>query len=106
MIPCKETKCLKLAVCISKKEIACRDLRKYYIGLYGDDIDRWCKLNDTLPHLKRMGTVVMNDAWYPPVENPSFDHKMVRRYHNTKYLSKRLKAIKPINGNTYEYEVE
>ena len=96
MIPCKQTKCLKLAVCKSKEEIVCTDLRTYYISLDGHDNDRWSELNDTLPHLKRLGITVMHDTWYPPVENPSVELVNCKEYYKSAYLHDKKEKVKPI----------
>ena len=96
MIPCKQTRCLKLAVCKSKVEITCRDLRTYYIGLDGHDNNRWGELNETLPHLKRLGIVVIHDTWYPPVESPAVELEKCKKYYKSYELACEKEKVKPI----------
>ena len=96
MIPCKREKCLKYPVCKSKTEIACSDLRKYFMSLSDHNNKRWAELNETFPHLKRLGITVMNGTWYPPVENPTVELEKCRKYYKSYKLGEKVDETIPI----------
>ncbi len=69
---CKEQKCLLYSSCVTKKQIKCEILSKYFRQYYHKNPSKqkkiWSKILQVLPQLEHIQMCKLAGIWYPPAD--------------------------------------